>query len=88
MDTAAYSFLDSMASRYPDEILRNSESFVSLWYAPKIIAKIAVVAPESAKRYFAGSSKIKDILLNDTTAIFQTLRTINAKLPAEQKPIF
>jgi hypothetical protein len=40
MDTAAYRFLDSMATRYPDEILRNSESFVSLWYAPKIIAKL------------------------------------------------
>lgn len=88
MDTAAYRFLDSMATRYPDEILRNSESFVSLWYAPKIIAKIALVAPESAKRYFAGSSKIKDILLNDTTAIFQTLRTINAKLPARTKAYF
>lgn len=88
MDTAAYSFLDSMASRYPDEILRNSESFVSLWYAPKIIAKIAVVAPESAKRYFAGSSKIKEILLNDSTAIFQTLRAINAKLPARTKAYF
>ncbi len=88
MDTAAYSFLDSMAARYPDEILRNSEAFVALSYAPKIIAKVARVAPESAKRYFAGSSKIREILMNDTSDIFQTLRTINTKLPVRTKAYF
>ncbi len=80
-DSAAYYYLDSMATIIPDNILRQSEIYEDKWYAEKIWLKIGHTAPNYIKRYFIAPSSLGDFVLSSSDPKIAQLRSIFYNLP-------
>lgn len=80
-DSAAYYFLDSMASIIPDNILRQSEIYEDQWYAEKIWLKIGYFAPNYLKRYFIAPTAIGDFVLSSKDSKITQLRSVYYNMP-------
>lgn len=80
-DSAAYYFLDSMASIMPNNILRQSEIYQDKWYAKKIWLKIGHYAPNYIKRYFIAPTMLGDFLLESSDPKITKLRAVYYNMP-------
>jgi len=80
-DSAAYYFLDSMATIIPDNIIRQSEVYEDKWYAEKIWLKIGYSAPNYIKRYFIAPTSLGDFILSSRDTKIAQLRSIYYNMP-------
>lgn len=62
-DTIAEEFLTDFMTDKPDDIFRNAEEFDDRPFARRLLEKAVKLAPESAKRYYATSNSVSDVLI-------------------------
>lgn len=78
-------FLLRAAALYPNEILKEINHFHKKDYAMAVVEKVAMVSPQSLKKYFTGKNLVNPLLLESKDPVVVLLIDLFRKIGPESK---